>query len=161
MMTRKEFCQYLLIKAQQKFGKKMGDLDVYYAPEVGVALEFLGLVEDLSTLDHISVTPAYLFASGEGKFVTYKEFLYLLPDDKTTVKDVKKEVLEKQLLYSTEKELKEKVGDRKYYRIMDALEGISVNELDTVIGYLNLMKEESKKENVEILDDVDLSESLL
>ena len=61
MMTRKEFCQHILTKAQQKFGKKMGDLDVYYAPEVGVALEYLGMVEDMATSDHISMTPVFLF----------------------------------------------------------------------------------------------------
>jgi len=146
MMTRKEFCQYILIKAQQKFGKKMGDLDVYYAPEVGIALDYLGLVEDRSTSDHISNTPVFLFSTQDGKSISYKELLYLLPDDKTTVKEVKKEVEKNtSVLYSTEKELKEKVGDRKFYRILDATEGITVNELDTVIGYLNLMKEESKK----------------
>jgi len=154
MMTRREFCQNLLVKAQQRFGKKMGDLDVYYAPEVGVALEFLGLIEDISTLDHIEMTPAYLFSSQDGKYLTYKELVYLLPDDKTTVKDVQQDT---KLFFSTDKDLKEKVGDRKYYRIIDAIEGITINELDTVIGYLNLMKEESKKQEVETIDTLEES----
>jgi len=158
MMTRKEFCQHILIKAQQKFGKKMGDLDVYYAPEVGVALEYLGMVEDMATSDHISMTPVFLFSSQDGKYISYSELLHLLPDDKTTLKEVKQSVdKEKEntiatILYSTEKELKEKVGERKYYRILDALEGIAVNELDTVVGYLNLLKEESKKQEPALTD---------
>jgi hypothetical protein len=135
----------------------MGDLDVYYAPEVGVALEYLGMIEDMATSDHISMTPVFLFSSQDGKYISYSELLYLLPDDKTTLKEVKQSVEQEKnitatVLYSTEKELKEKVGERKYYRILDAVEGIAVNELDTVVGYLNLLKEESKKQEPALTD---------
>jgi hypothetical protein len=141
LLTRKEFCHHILYKAEQKFGKKMGDLDVFYAPDVGVALEYLGQVEDPGTLETINSNPAYLFVTKENKYLSYKELLNLLPDDKHTVKDIAK----KEAILITENDLKYKLGERKFYRMIDVIENLTQPEIDAVMGYLNFVKKEFEK----------------
>jgi len=137
LITKKEFCYHIIQKAEQKFGKKMGELDVFYAPDVGVALEFLGQIEDPSTIDTLNANPAYLFITKEGKYLSYKEIIGLLPDDKLLVK----EVVKKSTLLTGE-ELRYKLGERKFYRVMDAIESLDAEELESLSKYLIFVQKE-------------------
>jgi len=140
LITKKEFCYHILQKAEQKFGKKMGELDVYYAPDVGVALEFLGKLEDSAISDTMDSNPAYLVVTKEGKFLSYKELIRLLPDDKDTVKDI---VQQSSLV--TGEGLRSKLGERKFYRVMDTIETLDREELGALAIYLNFVQKEFEK----------------
>lgn len=138
MINRRDFCHHILTKAEQKFGKKMGELDVFYAPDVGVALEYLGHITDPTVIETINANPTFIFITKDGKSLSYKELLYLLPDDKTRVGDITNQ--ETSLIDS--ENLKIKLGDRKFYRILDVIEGLTRNDLDSVLAYLNFLKKE-------------------
>jgi hypothetical protein len=139
VITRLDFCQDIISKAEQKFGKKMGELDVYYAPpEVGVALEYLGHIADPSVVETINSNPTFVFVTRDGKSLTYRELLYLLPDDKVKVGDITSK--ETSLLDGDT--LKSKLGDRKFYRVVDVIEGLTRSELDSILAYLNFLKKE-------------------
>jgi hypothetical protein len=116
----------------------MGELDVFYAPDVGVALEYLGHISDPSVVETINANPSFVFVTRDGKSLTYKELLYLLPDDKVTVGDISSK--ETSLIDAAN--LKSKLGDRKFYRVLDVIEGLTRNELDSTLSYLNFLKKE-------------------
>jgi hypothetical protein len=147
MLTRKEFCQIVLMKAQKQFGKPMTELDVCYtAPEVGMALSYLGLVYDEYTLYSIDIKPCPMFKHPNGKELSYFEFLALLPQENTVVKKETKENKENKeqatepppTLILDEAQIKELLGDRKYFRISDAIETLKGDELVIVAQLLKL-----------------------
>lgn len=137
MLTKKEFCTHILQKAQQRYGKKMGELDVFYAPEVGIALEYFGLLEDPMSKETIEMNPPYVFVTHDNKSLTYKELLTLLPDD-TPIKNLAK----KETIAISEDDLKLKVGERKFFKIMDILETFNKIDLEYLIGHLTFLKKE-------------------
>jgi len=145
MLTRKEMCQIYLIKAQQKFGKSMSELDIYYAgPEVGIALSYLGLIQDHTSIEYIKSAPCTLYKHTNGKELSYLEFLSLLPETTTnntvTASEVKKPSQAQDSL--TEEQIKEFLGDRKYYRICDAIENFQKEDLVAVAQLLKLRFDE-------------------
>jgi len=143
MLTRKELCQYFLLRAQQKFGKTMSDLDVYYAgAEVGIALSYLGYIKDTATLDYIKNNTSSLFKHPNGKNLTYSELLDLLPEDdvKSTnsinINSIKIEVKVDQNL--TEEDIRNILGERKFFRLLDSLESLDNNEINLVFQLLKI-----------------------
>lgn len=113
----------------------MGDLDVYYVPEVGVALEYFGLISDPSTLETMALNPAYVFVTTDQKTLSYKELLQLLPDDKTI-----RELTKKEIASLTEDDLKLKLGDRKFFKVMDIIESFTKDDLNALLGHLTFIK---------------------
>jgi hypothetical protein len=150
MLTRKEFCQIILMKAQKQFGKTMTELDVYYTPpEVGMALSYLGFIQDESTLHAIDIKPCPMFKHPNGKELSYFEFLAFLPQENTVVKkdikENKEQITEKtekienpQIILFDEAQIKELLGDRKYFRVSDAIETLKGDELVIVAQLLKL-----------------------
>ncbi len=143
MLTRKELCQVFLLKAQQKFGKSMTEIDIYYAgPEVGLALHYLGLVHDRDSLRYIQDNPDTMFKHPNGKELSFTELLQMLPDDTVSAPVLEKSVecLEAKDSYSgkTECEIKELLGERKYYRLLDAIETLEPHESAIVTQLMNL-----------------------
>lgn len=147
MLTKKELCQCILLKAQQKFSKPMTDLDVYYAgPEVGLALAFLGMIQDPSTLDYVKNTAnsSILYKHGNGRTFTCLELLNMLPQDFNIIKEVQekeKEVVEdnkepeKEITWD---DLKQAIGERSYYRLLDLME--SLNTKETIEATISALK---------------------
>ena len=148
MLTRKELCQIFLIKAQQKFGKPMTELDIYYAgAEVGIALSYLGLIQDQSSLYYVKGAPCPVFKHPNGKELNYFELLGFLPEENTVVKkevkEIKNQVPDAAILLSMdEDQIKELLGDRKYFRISDAIETLKGEELVIVAQLLKLRFEQ-------------------
>jgi len=138
MLTRKEICQYFLLKAQQKFGKIMSDLDVYYAgADVGIALAYLGIVKDPATLNYIKNNPSTLFKHPNGKELTYLELLNFLPEDDFIKEDlIKVDVRVDHSL--TEEGIKAILGERKFFRLLDGLESLEDTEINLVFQLLKL-----------------------
>jgi hypothetical protein len=130
MLTKKELCQCILLKAQQKFNKSMTDLDVYYAgPEVGLALAVLGMIQDPSTMDYVKnmAHNAVLYRHGNGKNLTCLELVNLLPDE-NGFRVVEKEAKEVKKESYTWEQLKERLGDRTYYRLLDLMGDLKTHE---------------------------------
>jgi len=140
MLTRKELCQYFLLKAQQKFGKTMSDLDVYYAgADVGISLAYLGLVKDPATLDYIksNSNTNTLFKHPNGKELSFLELLNFLPEDDVIKEDhIKVDVKIDHSL--TEEIIKNILGERKFFRLLDGLESLDDTEISLVFQLLNL-----------------------
>lgn len=141
MLTKKELCQCLLLVGQQKYKKPMTEIDVYYANEigVGVALAHLNMIKDPTLLNFItSDANSYLYKHTNGKKLTYSELLNILPEnevikpkvEKTNNLDVGPEGL-------TETQIKEILGERKYYKLLDAFDSLEADELGVA---LNLIK---------------------
>jgi hypothetical protein len=142
MLTRKEMCQIFLMKAQQKFGKNMSELDIYYAgPEVGISLYCLGLLQDQSSVEYIKSAPCTFFKHPNGKELTYIEFLSLLPDPNPSVLDEKPKQQPKSQNI-TEEQIKSILGDRKYYRVCDVVETLQLEDLAIVAQFLKLKFDE-------------------
>jgi hypothetical protein len=122
----------------------MTELDVCYtAPEVGMALSYLGLVYDEYTLHSIDIKPCPMFKHPNGKELSYFEFLALLPQENAVVKKEIKENKEQATeppptLILDEAQIKELLGDRKYFRISDAIETLKGDELVIVAQLLKL-----------------------
>lgn len=156
MLTRKELCQFFLLRAQQKFGKAMTELDSYYAgSDVGIALAYLGLLKDPDTLAYIKNNPSTLYKHPNGNELSVIELLNLLPEDRENrekqkeqeeqkeqkeqemsdaqekIKDVSIEIDEDKKPVS-EDQIRQILGDRKYYRVLDVIETLSKDESDLV-----------------------------
>jgi hypothetical protein len=125
----------------------MTELDVCYtAPEVGMALSYLGLVYDEYTLHSIDIKPCPMFKHPNGKELSYFEFLALLPQENAVVKKETKENKENNeqateppsTFTLDEDQIKELLGDRKYFRISDAVETLKGDELVIVAQLLKL-----------------------
>jgi len=140
MLNRKEICQYFLAKAQQKFGKVMTELDVYYAgAEVGISLAYLDLIKDRDTYKYILSNPCTLFKHQNGNELTFIELLNLLPENsiKVETKIEKEEKVEEIKVEETkveeigigEEQIKKNIGDRNYYRLLDAIDVIQGSEM--------------------------------
>ena len=129
MLTKKELCQCILLKAQQKFNKSMTDLDVYYAgPDVGLALAFLGMIQDKSTLDYVkNMTPMILYKHGNGNNLTCIELLNILPDENGFKIEKKEDKKEKGENYTLD-QIRDRLGERTFYRLLDLLENLQTPE---------------------------------
>ena len=117
----------------------MSDLDVYYAgAEVSVALSYLGLIKDKATLDYIKNNSCTMFKHPNGRELSYLELLDFLPEEEVVKnKDVIKiEVAFDQNL--TEDQIKNLLGDRKFYRILDSIESLTENEINLLFQLLKL-----------------------
>ena len=136
MLTKREICQYFLHKAQQKFGKVMTELDVYYAnPEVGISLAYLGLIKDKDTFKYAMNNPCVLFKHQNGKQFTLVELLNLIPDEKLPNCPIE--------LPEDEDEIKKFIGERKYFRLLDAIE--LIQESDEGLKLFEREKEKKKE----------------
>jgi len=164
MLTKVELCQCFLTKAQQKFGKAMSELDAYYAgSEVGLALAYMGMIKDQNTLDYIKHNITAIFKHPSGKELTYLELLNMLPEkipdkdislisqikDNKENKEVKLEngLTEEQIRDQRNQDLiriKDRLGERKYFRLLDAFEYLKIEEFDAAINLLKLIQKDQK-----------------
>lgn len=136
MLTKREICQYFLYKAQQKFGKVMTELDVYYAnPEVGIALAYLGLIKDKDTLKYVMNNSCVLFKHQNGKEFTLVELLNIIPNERLPNCLID--------LPEDEDEIKRLIGVRKYFRLLDAIE--LIQESDEGLKLFEREKEKKKE----------------
>jgi len=146
MLNKKELCQCFIANAQQRYKKQMTDLDVYYASsEVGLALAYLGMVTDQSTLEYIKnklkSEGSTLFKHSNGRELNCVELLNLLPDE-MPIEQAKPKPKENPPIQVesniTEEEIKQKLGERKYYRLLDAFETIQLEDFNFVTHLLKL-----------------------
>ena len=136
MLTRKELCQCFLSIAQKKFSKPMTELDTYYAgAEVGIALAYLGMIKDPNTIGYIKNNPCTLFRHTNGRELTCIELLSLLPESDTKIEINETETNQQITSFG---QLKEKLGERKYYRLLDAFEGLQSDEVNLIRSWLKI-----------------------
>lgn len=139
MLTRKELCQCILVKAQQKFGKPMTELDVYYAgADVGLALDFLGCIKDRNLAEYTKNNKGTLYKHINGKELTYADLINILPETEVSTKPIKNQLRIEGDVTLTEDQIKNALGERKYYRLLDAFEHLNTDDLGFV---LHLLKE--------------------
>lgn len=83
MITKKDYCKYVL----EEFARKEGidvtdirDMHILSSSNLGIAMEYLGLIQDEEMKEFVKSRVSSMIVTLTGKHLSAREFLSLIPE---------------------------------------------------------------------------------